>query len=93
MQIHFLRVLGRSDGRKRRKRVPTWNGESFYWLEQAQLVIENWRVEYNTRRRHSAVGNRPPAREAFALRMAVLRLLSAPCEPPFARPFPSEVVL
>ena len=37
------------------------NGEIFYSLKEAQIVIENWRVEYNTRRPHSALGYRPPA--------------------------------
>jgi len=29
------------------------NGEIFYSLKEAQIVIEKWRVEYNTRRPHS----------------------------------------
>ena len=37
------------------------NGEIFYSLKGAQMVIENWRVHYNTRRPHSALGYRPPA--------------------------------
>jgi putative transposase len=37
------------------------NGEIFYSLKEAQIVIENWRVEYNTKRPHSALGHRPPA--------------------------------
>jgi len=28
-------------------------------LKEAQMVIELWRVEYNTRRPHSALGHRP----------------------------------
>jgi transposase InsO family protein len=32
------------------------NGEMFYSLKEAQVVIEQWRVEYNTRRPHSALG-------------------------------------
>ena len=69
------------------------NGEIFYSLKEAQVVIEHWRVEYNTRRPHSALGYRPPAPAAFAPRMAALRSPSAPCEPPFANPVQSEVVL
>ena len=41
------------------------NGEIFYSLKEAQIVIERWRVEYNTRRPHSALGYRPPAPEVF----------------------------
>jgi transposase InsO family protein len=37
------------------------NGEICYSLREAQIVIEQSRVEYNTRRPHSALGYRPPA--------------------------------
>ena len=37
------------------------NGEIFYSLKEAQIVIEKWRVNYNTKRPHSALGYRPPA--------------------------------
>jgi putative transposase len=37
------------------------NGEIFYSLREAQAVIEQWRIHYNTRRPHSALGYRPPA--------------------------------
>lgn len=37
------------------------NGEIFYSLKEAQTVIESWRVHYNTKRPHSALGYRPPA--------------------------------
>jgi len=39
------------------------NGEIFYSLKEAQVVIENWRQHYNTKRPHSALGYRPPAPE------------------------------
>ena len=32
------------------------NGEIFYNPREAQVVIENWRIHYNTRRPHSALG-------------------------------------
>ena len=41
------------------------NGEIFYSLKEAQIVIEQWRRFYNTKRPHSALGYRPPAPEAF----------------------------
>jgi len=41
------------------------NGEIFYTLPEAQVLIERWRREYNGRRPHSALGYRPPAPEAF----------------------------
>ena len=37
------------------------NGEIFYSLKEAQVVIEQWRKHYNTIRPHSAIGYRPPA--------------------------------
>jgi putative transposase len=37
------------------------NGEIFYSHKEAQAVIEKWRIHYNTRRPHSALGYRPPA--------------------------------
>jgi len=39
------------------------NGEIFYSLREAQIVIEQWRKHYNTVRPHSALGYRPPAPE------------------------------
>jgi transposase InsO family protein len=39
------------------------NGELFYTLKEAQVVIEEWRKHYNTKRPHSALGYRPPAPE------------------------------
>lgn len=41
------------------------NGEIFYSLKEAQIIIERWRVYYNTRRPHSALGYRPPAPVAW----------------------------
>jgi transposase InsO family protein len=43
------------------------NGEIFYSLKEAQIVIEQWRVRYNTQRPHSALGYRPPAPAAYSL--------------------------
>jgi len=42
------------------------NGELFYSLKEAQIVIEQWRVEYNTRRPHSSLGYRPPVPAAYS---------------------------
>jgi transposase InsO family protein len=38
--------------------------EIFYSLKEAQVLVEQWRREYNTVRPHSALGYRPPAPEA-----------------------------
>ena len=41
------------------------NGEIFTTLLEAQVLIEDWRKEYNQFRPHSALGYRPPAPESF----------------------------
>jgi putative transposase len=41
------------------------NGKIFCSLKEAQVVIEQWRVEYNARRPHSALGDRPPVPAAY----------------------------
>jgi transposase InsO family protein len=40
------------------------NVEIFTTLFEAQVLIENWRKDYNQIRAHSALGYRPPAPEA-----------------------------
>jgi len=39
--------------------------EIFDTLWEAKILIERWRIEYNTRRPHSSLGYRPPAPEAI----------------------------
>ena len=41
------------------------NGEIFYTLKEAQIIIESWRRHYNTIRPHGALGYKPPAPEVF----------------------------
>jgi transposase InsO family protein len=41
------------------------NGEIFYTLEEARIIIESWRRHYNEVRPHSSLGYKPPAPEAF----------------------------
>jgi putative transposase len=41
------------------------NGEIFYTLREAQVVIERWRHHFNTQRPHSSLGYRSPAPETF----------------------------
>ena len=41
------------------------NGEIFYSLREAQILIERWRKHYNRDRPHSALEYRAPAPEAF----------------------------
>lgn len=46
------------------------NGEIFYTLKEAKIVIEQWRNHYNKIRPHSSLGYRPPAPEAILCRPA-----------------------
>jgi putative transposase len=41
------------------------DGEIFYSLKEAQVVIESWRRHYNTLRPHGSLGYKPPAPEVF----------------------------
>ena len=41
------------------------NGEIFYSLKEARIVIESWRRYYNTLRPHGSLGYRAPAPEVF----------------------------
>ncbi|WP_155276178.1 IS3 family transposase [Solemya velum gill symbiont] len=41
------------------------NGEVFYTLHEAKVIIEQWRKHYNTKRPHSSLGYRPPAPESI----------------------------
>ena len=43
------------------------DGEIFYSLREAEVVIETWRRHYNTVRPHASLGFRPPAPEVMAL--------------------------
>lgn len=43
------------------------NGEIFYTLKEAHIIIESWRKHYNTKRPHSALGYKPPAPESYIL--------------------------
>ena len=42
------------------------NGEIFYSMTEAKVLIEQWRRHYNTIRPHSSLGYRPPALQTIA---------------------------
>jgi putative transposase len=56
------------------------NGEIFYSLAEAKVIIEAWRRHYNTERPHSSLGYRPPAPEAVQW-PAPLRGSASPAAP------------
>jgi hypothetical protein len=43
------------------------NGEIFYTLLEAKVLIERWRQHYNQLRPHSALGYQPPAPAVIAV--------------------------
>jgi putative transposase len=57
------------------------DGEIFYTLKEAQIVIESWRRNYNAVRPHASLGYRPPAPEVF-----VPALAAWPSAPPQTAP-------
>lgn len=50
------------------------NGEIFYTLKEADVLIEQWRRHYNTLRPHSALGNLTPS--AFAAQLEPTRKIA-----------------
>ena len=50
-----------------KRRDELLNGELFPTLREAQIIIERWRIQYNTPRPHSTLGCRPPAPETRQL--------------------------
>ncbi len=54
------------------------NREIFMSLQEAQVLVERWRREYNSVRPHSSLGYRPPAPEAVEPRRPIRSLLSGP---------------
>ena len=61
------------------------NGEIFYTLKEAKVLIERWRKHYNQVRPHSSLGYRPPApetREAAAAGPGSASLLPPPQQQP-----------
>ena len=57
------------------------NGEIFYTLREARVLIERWRRHYNTVRPHSSLGYRPPAPEAILAAEACSATLRMPQQP------------
>jgi putative transposase len=58
------------------------NGEIFYTLREAKVLIERWREHYNHIRPHSSPGYRPPAPEMIAV-PAIARYPRLTCPRPW----------
>ena len=54
-------------GALERLRDELLNGEIFYTLKEAQVLIESWRCHYNAIRPHGSLGYRPPAPETIVM--------------------------
>jgi putative transposase len=50
------------------------NGEIFYTLREAQIIIESWRRHYNAVRPHASLAYKPPAPEVFVAAFAAAKL-------------------
>jgi len=62
------------------------DGEIFYTLREAQVVIESWRRHYNTVRPHASLGYRAPAPEVFVPALAAWPAAQSPTAPPATLP-------
>jgi len=58
------------------------DGEIFYTLREAQVVIESWRRHFNTVRPHGSLGYKPPAPEVFVPAMTARTALQPRPAPP-----------
>ena len=66
------------------------DGEIFYSLAEAKIIIESWRRHYNTVRPHGSLGYKPPAPEVFVPAMAARAAAQPnPASPPALAPRPS----
>jgi len=56
--------------------VATLNREIFYTIQEAKILIEHWRIEYNQVRLHSALRYWPPAPQPVETRPLTVTLLT-----------------
>ena len=50
------------------------NGEIFYSLLEAQVIIEKWRIHYNTIRPHQSLGGMPPTPKTIEPKLELLAM-------------------
>jgi transposase InsO family protein len=62
------------------------DGEIFYTLKEAQIVIESWRRHYNAVRPHASLGYRAPAPEVFVPALAAWPAAQSRPAPPATLP-------
>jgi putative transposase len=66
--------------------------EEFTTLREAQVVLEEWRREYNTRRPHGALGHVPPAVFAKTASRGPSSVASLPAGGPLSNTAPQQVL-
>ena len=69
------------------------NGEIFYTLKKAQIIIESWHRHYNTIRPHGGLGYKPPAPEVFVPAMTAWTAALARPAPPAKLPMEQRPTL
>jgi len=69
------------------------NGEIFYSLREARIVIESWRRHYNAVRPHASLGYRAPAPEVIIPRAAAWPATQPRPAPPATLPLPDVPTL
>src|SRR5438477_567562 len=69
-----------------RKIAELLDGEIFYTLREAQIIIESWRRHYNTVRPHASIGYRAPAPEVFVPALAAWPAAQSRPAPPAMLP-------
>jgi putative transposase len=62
------------------------DGEIFYTLREAEIVIESWRRHYNMVRPHASIGYRAPAPEVFVPALAAWTAAQSRPAPPAMLP-------
>lgn len=66
------------------------DGEIFYTLAEARIIVESWRRHFNTVRPHASLGYKPPAPEVFIPAFAARAALQPqPATPPALATRPS----
>lgn len=65
------------------------DGEIFYTLAEAKIVVESWRRHFNTVRPHGSLGYKPPAPEVFIPSMAARAAQPGSATPPALAPRPT----
>ena len=66
-QVRKMKDLEAENARRRDELL---DGEIFYSLAEAKIVIESWRRHYNTVRPHGSLGKKPTAPEVFVPAMS-----------------------